>query len=147
MLYEEGDNLSDYAINDPIYDIFIFETLKILDEIEVMVLECEKKSNFNDYKNIITRNIHTIKGNAMTLDIDDIAKLSHACEDLVCNINRNKVENVMDIADIILEYIDYLRGRLDNLNDNDSSEEIYSRILIRIEGLMKNNNVYRRNSI
>jgi two-component system, chemotaxis family, sensor kinase CheA len=126
--------MSDYEINDPIYDTFIFETLRLLDEIEMMVIESERKGAFKNYINKISRNIHTIKGNSMTLELDDIAKLSHACEDLVCRIRYSETKDIIPAADTMLEYIDYVRIRLDNLNI--IGESSYLRILMKINDLM-----------
>jgi len=74
--------LTDNVSREPMLDMFIFETLQLLDQLEQSLINSEKESGFESSIDEIFRIMHTIKGSAAMMLFDDISKLAHSIEDL-----------------------------------------------------------------
>ena len=123
---------------DPMLEVFIFETQQLLTTLEETLLQSEKeKSLADEHINEIFRIMHTIKGSASMMSFDSLAKLAHALEDLFDKIREGKTrtdadalegvfELVLAASDIFKAEIDKLSAGLDSTGDfSDLSEKIH----------------------
>ncbi len=109
--------------NEPMLDIFIYETTQNIEQLEKLILSSEKVSAFApDTVNEIFRNMHTIKGSSSMMLYNNIASLAHAMEDLFFFIREEKPEN-MDCAllsDLVLEGVDFIKLELEKVKNGDN---------------------------
>jgi two-component system chemotaxis sensor kinase CheA len=93
-------------------DMFIFETLQLLDQLEQSLISSEKESGFESSIDEIFRIMHTIKGSAAMMLFDDISKLAHSIEDLFFYLREEKPENInsTEITDIVLNGVDFIKN-------------------------------------
>ncbi len=84
----------------------------------------------SDDVNEIFRAMHTIKGSAAMMMLDEISKLAHAVEDIffyIRELHPKKVD-VSAITDIVLTAVDFMNGEVDKLDagetPDDSSEDM-----------------------
>ena len=64
-------------------EMFIYETRQLLEELEQLALASEQSQSFSeDDVNEIFRAMHTIKGSAAMMMLDEISKLAHSVEDI-----------------------------------------------------------------
>ena len=64
-------------------EMFIYETRQFLEELEQLALASEQSQSFSeDDVNEIFRAMHTIKGSAAMMMLDEISKLAHSVEDI-----------------------------------------------------------------
>ena len=119
------------AEHEPMVEVFIYETRQFLEQLEQMALTSEQEGSFSsDDVNEIFRAMHTIKGSAAMMMLDEISKLAHAVEDIffyIRELHPKKVD-VSAITDIVLTAVDFMNGEVDKLDagetPDDSSEEM-----------------------
>lgn len=118
------------AEHEPMMEAFLFETRQFLDELERLALESEQTGSFStEQVNEIFRAMHTIKGSAAMMMLNEVSTLAHAVEDIFFYIREKspKVLDVSTITDFVLAATDFIRVEIDKLDeggqaDADSSE-------------------------
>ena len=116
---------------DPMLDVFIFETQQLLESLEETLLQSEKaKSMTEDHINEIFRVMHTIKGSSAMMSFDNLAKLSHALEDMFDKIREGKTrtdpDTVEGITELVLAAGDKFKGEIDKLLSGGTSDGDFS---------------------
>lgn len=106
--------------NEPMLDIYIFETSQNLEQLELLILECEKSGSYTpDAINEIFRIMHTIKGSSAIMLFNNISGLAHCVEDLFYLLRENKPEQVndSDLSDLVLDCVDFIKVELQKIKD------------------------------
>ena len=116
---------------DPMLDVFIFETQQLLESLEETLLQSEKaKSLTEEHINEIFRVMHTIKGSAAMMSFDNLAKLSHALEDMFDKIREGKTRTDADavegITELVLASGDKFKGEIEKLLSGAESDGDFS---------------------
>jgi len=116
---------------DPMLDVFIFETQQLLEALEETLLQSEKaKSLTKEHIDEIFRVMHTIKGSAAMMSFDNLAKLSHALEDMFDKIREGKTRTDADavegITELVLAAGDKFKGEIDKLLSGGDSDGDFS---------------------
>ena len=106
-------------------DAFLFETGELLETLDDILMRCEQEESIDDISdddiNEIFRTMHTIKGSAAMMGLQNMSTLAHAVEDLFYIIRERSYVN-MDkpkLFELLFKASDDLKGELDNLNDED----------------------------
>ncbi len=86
---------------------FLDEALEHLEGIEEKILKLENSEDM-DLVNSIFRPIHTIKGTASFLGLNDIKYLSHEMETLLDDLRNNLIKVSAELIDTLLDGIDSL---------------------------------------
>lgn len=126
--------MSDQNSNEPLLDMFLFETSQQLEQLEQLILESEKDSNITeDSINEIFRIMHTIKGSAAMMLFDNIAALAHSIEDIFFYLRDEKPEQIdySTLSDMVLEGVDFIKVEIEKIKngspaDGDAGELIKS---------------------
>lgn len=84
----------------------------------------------------IFRLAHTIKGNAATMGFDEIAKVSHAFEDLLEQVQEGAVELGDEVIEGMLAAFDHIRARAASLDGESEFEEDPAPLVTRLRALM-----------
>ncbi|MFI5315044.1 MAG: chemotaxis protein CheA [Myxococcota bacterium] len=99
---------------------FVTESLEHLEAAEPLLLEMEKRgSGGADSLNEIFRAIHSIKGAAGFLGLENVSALSHALESLLMRLRDGAFEFLPAMADPLLRGVDALRRMLNALPDGE----------------------------
>ncbi len=115
--------------NEPMLDMFIFETSQLLEQLEQIIIGSDSTSRY-DQENIneIFRIMHTIKGSSAMMGFDNISKLTHSAEDLFSILRDKKQvnEDFTVLSDVILESADFIKAEIlkidkRNIPDGDAS--------------------------
>jgi len=122
---------------DPMLDVFIFETQQLLEALEETLLQSEKaKSMTEEHINEIFRVMHTIKGSAAMMSFDNLAKLSHALEDMFDKIREGKTRKDADavegITELVLEAGDKFKVEVEKLLSGAESDGDFTELSDRI---------------
>ncbi len=144
----EAMNMSEQFINEPLLDMFLFETTQLIEQLEQSVLSSEQESYYFalDSINEIFRIMHTIKGSAAMMKFNNIATLAHTMEDIFYYLREEKpaILNFTRLSDLVLDGIDFIKSEVDKIKnsknaDGDSSSLIHTmkQFLIRL----KENNI------
>jgi len=113
--------MSDQYTNEPLLDMFLFETSQLLEQLEHSILTSEKESDFSEEAiNEIFRIMHTIKGSAAMMLFDNIAKLAHSIEDLFYYLRQEKPSRVdcSALSDLVLEGVDFIKIETEKIKNN-----------------------------
>lgn len=105
-------------------DMFIFETVQLIEQLEQLALDSERKNGLNSYINEIFRIMHTIKGSSAMMLANNISSLAHSLEDVFYYIRENNPDNTnyTKLTDIILETIDFIKSEIGKLENNKNSD-------------------------
>lgn len=106
--------------NEPMLDVFIYETSQNIEQLEQAILDSEKSGYFSpEAVNEIFRVMHTIKGSSAMMMYDNIASLAHVTEDLFYYIRDEKPENLdcMQLTDLVFEGVDFIKLELEKVKN------------------------------
>ena len=111
--------------NEPMLEMFIFETSQLLEQLEQLILSSEKSSCFTQAAiGEIFRIMHTIKGSSAMMRFNNISSLSHSIEDLFFFLREDKPGNVdcSRISDLVFEGLDFVKVELEKIKNGDSAD-------------------------
>lgn len=138
--------------NDPMLDMFIFETSQLLEQLEQIIIGSESSGCYDQGNiNEIFRIMHTIKGSSAMMGFDNISKLTHSVEDLFSILREEKRvnEDYTILSDIILESADFIKAETlkiekGNTANGDASPYIekVKKILASIKGQVQSARIY-----
>ena len=116
---------------DPMLDVFIFETQQLLETLEETLLQSEKDKDLTaEHINEIFRVMHTIKGSASMMSLDNLAKLAHALEDMFDKIRGGQTRTDNDAIDGVIELVlnasDIFKAEIDKLSAGMKSDGDFS---------------------
>ncbi len=97
---------------DAVLTSFVAETQEGLDLMEQSLLAMESRSGGPELLDDIFRVAHTLKGNATSLELDDLKSFAHAVEDLLDVLREQNAEMTADIISLLLKAVDELRALL-----------------------------------
>jgi two-component system chemotaxis sensor kinase CheA len=104
--------------NDSLLDVYLFENMQLLDKLESLLLECEKKPGFSseDIADIF-RILHTVKGSSAMMNFDSVANLSHALEDLFdfLRSHSSRREDHEKISDLVFKSLDIIKAEISKI--------------------------------
>ena len=101
-------------------EMFIFETVQLLEQLEDILIESEKTGCLTTPAiNEVFRIMHTIKGAAAMMMYDSIARLTHAAEDLFSSIRAasKPLVDCVRLTDIVLRVSDFIKAEVARIED------------------------------
>ncbi len=114
--------MSDFFTNEPMLDMYIFETSQFMEQLEQLILSSEKENAYaKDDINEIFRIMHSVKGSSAIMMFHDISTLAHTMEDVFYFIREQKPEiiNYTVLSDYVLECIDFVKVELTKIKAGD----------------------------
>ena len=114
--------MSEQYSNEPMLEMYIFETSQNIDQLEEAILASEQSNCFSeDAINGIFRIMHTIKGSSAMMLFNEIATLAHSVEDVFFYLREQKPENIdcSTLSDLIFESIDFMKVELEKIKNSD----------------------------
>lgn len=134
--------------NEPMLEIYIYETSTFLDQMEQVIINSEKEEKLSDEAiNEIFRFMHTIKGSSAMMLFNNIATLAHQLEDLFYFIRETKpkVISFSTLSDLALEVVDFIKVEVNKIKNRDEpdgdSSEIVKALVALLEEMKLNNNI------
>ena len=117
--------MSDDYSRESMLDMYIFETLELIEQLEQLILYCEENKNYNeDTINEIFRIMHTIKGSSAMMFFDNISTLAHSIEDLFFFIRdeKPKIIDYHSLSDLLLQTIDFIKIEINKIKEGHSAD-------------------------
>lgn len=106
--------------SDNLLEMFIFENMQLLEQLEELLLGGEKNDGLNEEQiNETFRVMHTIKGSSAMMEYEGMTTLAHAVEDVFAKI-REKLPKESEwprIFDLVLEAIDFFKEEIEKIQD------------------------------
>ncbi len=125
--------------NEPMLDIFIYETTQNVEQLEKLILASEESGGFSsETVNEIFRIMHTIKGSSAMMLFNSLASLAHAVEDLFYYIREEKPEHIdhAALSDLVLEGVDFIKLELEKVKNADGLDGDPSGLVENIKGFL-----------
>lgn len=95
-------------------ETFRAQSAELLDDYGRYVLELERDPKRSDVLEAIQRVVHTLKGDSMSLDFDQLGKLAHHIEDLLASLRKTSRVMERRNVDLLLECGDRMSTLLDS---------------------------------
>lgn len=111
--------------NEPMLDMYIFETSQNIEQLEASILSSEKVSCYTqEVINEIFRIMHTIKGSSAMMLFNDISLLAHSMEDLFYFLREENPKDVdcSTLSDLILDGVDFVKVELQKIKDGNKAD-------------------------
>lgn len=147
MFQKEEVGMTNFE-NEPMLDIYIYETTMFLDQMEQVIINCEKIGYLNDEAiNEIFRFMHTIKGSSAMMLFNNIAQVAHQLEDVFYFIRENKPNEIdfSTLSDLTLSVVDFVKVEVNKIKNNDrpdgEPDSILKEAKAFLDEIKKQNNV------
>jgi len=117
--------MSEQFTNEPMLDMYIFETTQMIEQLEHLILSGEEESDFSPAAiNEIFRIMHTIKGSSAMMMFHNITTLAHTMEDIFYYIREKKPENLdcSTLSDFVLEGVDFIKVEVEKIKNADQPD-------------------------
>ncbi|WMJ21902.1 chemotaxis protein CheA [Paludicola sp. MB14-C6] len=102
-------------------DIYLFETNSLLEQLDEILMNCEKADDFDqDSINEIFRIMHTIKGSSAMMEFNSLMTVAHRVEDLFNYVRSNGVAEKYrsGLFDLMFQCSDFLKSEVANVENN-----------------------------
>lgn len=112
---------------DPMMEMFVFETNQNLEHLEQILIQSEKNGSFSaEDINDIFRIMHTLKGSAAMMVVNEVAALAHAMEDIFFYLREKKPKQVdcSSLVDILLQAEDFIHSEMEKLSEGEAADGI-----------------------
>jgi two-component system chemotaxis sensor kinase CheA len=132
--------MSDQFTNEPMLDMYIFETSQLIEQLEQSILNSEKESSFSPASiNEIFRIMHTIKGSSALMMFHSISTLAHSMEDLFYFLREEKPSQVdcSTLSDFVLDGVDFIKVEVEKIKNGDSSDGDASELIQELKDFLK----------
>jgi two-component system, chemotaxis family, sensor kinase CheA len=116
-------------------DLFIEESLDLLNQIENPLMQLEENPKQSGLVDDIFRVMHTIKGSAGMFGLNDIAQFTHDLETTFDSIRKGEIEATPEIIELTLQAKDCIREMLLK-NNSDVEQETREMIISRLRELV-----------
>lgn len=107
---------------DSMLDIYLFEANSLLEQLDEILLNCEKHEEFTaDSINEIFRIMHTIKGSSAMMQFNSLMTVSHRIEDLFYYVRENGVraEFNAELFDLMFKCSDFLKAEIASVENDE----------------------------
>ncbi len=131
--------MSEQSSNEPMLEIYLYETDQLIEQLESIIIESEKVCNYtSETINEIFRIMHTIKGSSAMMMFNQISTLAHALEDLFFCIReeKNQYINFSAMSDIVLDGVDFIKVELQKIKRNDTADGKADNLIAGIRDLL-----------
>lgn len=125
--------------NEPMLEIYIFETTQILDQLEQVIISSEKSAKFSEEGvNEIFRFMHTIKGSSAMMLFNNITAVAHSMEDIFYFIRERKPEHLdfSALSDLVLEGVDFIKIEVNKIKNADIPDGNADNLIESLKQLM-----------
>ncbi len=126
--------------NEPMLDMYIFETTQQLEQLEQVIIACEKSKTYcQDAINKIFRFMHTIKGSSAMMLFKNISSLAHTIEDIFYCLREQKPQHIDDsmLSDLVLEGVDFIKVELEKIKCGDPADGDAGALIVRLTGFLE----------
>lgn len=131
----------EHDVNDPIVEMYIYESSQLIEQLETIFLDCEKVHDFtSEAVNEIFRFMHTLKGSSAMMGFSGISTLAHVIEDLFSYL-RDKKPQHMDfttLCELILDGLDFVKVEIHKIKNAEAVDGDASTLTDRIQAYLIN---------
>jgi two-component system, chemotaxis family, sensor kinase CheA len=102
-----GEMTIDYGA---VLEVFVSETEENLQTMEESLVALEDNPDDDETLRTVFRNVHSLKGNAASVGLEDVAQFAHIVEDLLDRLSARTIALTPELATVLLRSVDALRS-------------------------------------
>ncbi|MEJ5350779.1 MAG: chemotaxis protein CheA [Melioribacteraceae bacterium] len=121
-----------------IVDSFLLETKEILENLNVDLIELEKRPEDLDLLNQIFRSFHTIKGTSGFLGLEKLPAVTHKCEDILNKLRKGEAKLNSNLMDGIILGYDTIKELLVKIENEKNEDVDVDNVIKVLTGLLEN---------
>jgi two-component system chemotaxis sensor kinase CheA len=117
-------------------DVYLYENGQLLDDLESLLLVCEKNGEFDaECIGDIFRILHTVKGSSAMMSFDNIAALSHVMEDLFGYLREHSARKAdhRKISDFVFASLDAIKAEYAKLQSGADADGDFSKLTAKVK--------------
>lgn len=122
---------------NPLLAQFLFEARECLQGIAEKLLQLEHEPGSAPTMNELFRLVHTLKGNSGLFEFPEMTRVLHAGEDLLDAVRDNRVQYSQDLADRLLDAMDFVSVLVDEIEANSQISAQHGQTGVRLAELLR----------
>lgn len=120
----------------PIVESFIVEAEEIFDELDHDLLQLERTPDDQELIDQIFRSVHTVKGTAGFLSLDQMSTLAHRFEDVLNKLRHDEIAFHPDMMDVMFAAFDQMKVHLDRVIEGDMEPVDQDAIIADLDAIL-----------
>lgn len=126
--------------NNEILDAYLFETNELLENLDDILINCEKNNDIDTESiNGIFRIMHTIKGSSAMMEFDSMANVSHKIEDMFAYVRENGFDSshTSGLFELLFKSSDFLKSELESIQNGNPLTTNIGNLIDEINNFLK----------
>ena len=122
--------------SDSLLEVYIYENLQLLEQLESILLSAEKEERFTSEEvDAVFRVLHTIKGSSAMMGFDGLTHVSHAMEDLFACIRADRAlaYDQRRLCALAFNVQDFLKSEIEPLQEGATPGKDPQKLLAEID--------------
>ena len=116
-------------------EVFLAESTEAVAAMEAALLALERQADDRDQVQTLFRHAHTLKGNAASLGLHELAELTHAMEDVLEPLREGKLHATDHVISLLLEATDAVRELVAEAGGTESARSRDLALVARLRGV------------
>jgi two-component system chemotaxis sensor kinase CheA len=114
--------MENHELTSELLDQFVTESKESIENAETALLSIEKSGGSGEEIHEVFRSVHTIKGSAAYLGLQDLKELTHEFESVLDGIRKSEQKNISNaISELFFEVLDAIKDLVENARTKQSS--------------------------
>ena len=122
---------------NPLLEQFISESRESLQGISEKLMQLESEPDSSELMTELFRYVHTLKGNSGLFDFPELTRVLHAGEDLMDAVRDGRVAYSLQLADLLLDAMDFVGMLCDDIENNGAYAAAYADDSLRLAQVLR----------
>ena len=122
---------------NPLLEQFLSETRESLQGISEKLMQLENEPESSELMTELFRYVHTLKGNSGLFDFPELTRVLHAGEDLMDAVREGRLPYSLQMADLLLDAMDFVGMLCDEVEKNGSYGACYADDSLRLADVLR----------
>jgi len=122
---------------NPLLEQFLSETRESLQGISEKLMQLEHEPESSELMTELFRYVHTLKGNSGLFDFPELTRVLHAGEDLMDAVREGRLPYSLQMADLLLDAMDFVGMLCDEVEKNGSYGDSYTDDSLRLADVLR----------
>jgi len=121
---------------------FLTESSELIEQLDadLVKLESVDEDGQGDLLNASFRALHTIKGAASFLGLDNVINFAHVAEDALNRLRKGEIGVSTEVMDALLQSADVVRIQIDQLSAGSEAQEAPPELVAQLKAIIENKN-------
>jgi len=119
---------------------FLTESSELIEQLDadLVKLEAADQAEQADLLNASFRALHTIKGAASFLGLDNVIRFAHVAEDALNRLRKGEIGMSTEVMDALLQSADVVRSQIEQLSSGLDAQEAPDELVAQLKSIIEN---------